>query len=428
MTDERLRSLDRAARATPQDAAAGKALARAYEQAGDRRAAWFEFARVARLGEAEARTTLDTWAPRAHPAQVVTRRPGLPEKVRRREVELVGEVLASDPVASDTRLVLPMRTHLLAADPVDLSARWKADAQGWPVALRGDDVVHANGSTLVVRDGETGEELGQTPLAGRIVDVIVWGDRALVVHEAPGIRRVSVIDVGAAALGRVLWSREWPANALELVRGARHRVVFVTRDRVEVVDLETGKTTCARALMTFQPRSVRYERVRVADARGVLLEEITPDLAGGPASIRVSELDLGRLQPRWSVEQHASVFTPALGDGVALLAMRRTVEQEARNTAVDRSTGAMRDMDERVNLDWVQWADGAIYQMSETIWPEGSVHEVVVRDPSTFERRGSYVLPWEPDQRVNLASFAHAVVALIGRRDRTVLVRIEADV
>jgi hypothetical protein len=427
MTDERLRSLDRAARATPQDAAAGKALARAYQQAGDRRAAWFEFARVARLGDAEARTTLDTWAPRAHPAQVVTRRPGLPEKVRRREVELVGEVLEGDPVASDTRLVLPMRTHLLAVDPLDLTVHWKVDAQAWPVALRGDDVVHASGSTLVVRDGETGEALGQTPLAGRIVDVIVWGDRALVVHEAPGIRRVSVLDVGAA-LGRVLWSREWPANALELVRAARHRVVLVTRDRVEVVELESGKTTCARALMTQQPRSNRYERVCVADARGVLLEEITPDLAGGPASVRVSELDLGRLQPRWSVEQHASVLTPALGDGVALLAIRRTAEQEARNVVVDRMTGATRNLDERLNMDWVEWANDAAYVVEETGWSKEAVHEIAVSDPSTLARRSSLPLPVDPTQTVTLVPFAHAVVAVLTRRDRTTLVRIEADV
>lgn len=418
MSDERLRSLDRAARANPNDVVAGKALARAHEQAGHRRAAWMEFARVGRLGDAEARTTLETWAPRSHPASVVTRRPGLPEKVRRREVDLMGEVLAGDPVASDTRLVLPMRTHLVAVDPMDWSVRWKVDAQGWPTALRGDDVVHANGSMLVVRDGETGDTLGQTPLAGRIIDVIVWGDRAVVVHEAPGIRRVSVMDVGAT-LGRVLWTREWPANALELVRGARHRVVFVTRDRVEVVELETGKTTCARALMTQQPRSVRYERVRVADPRGVLLEEITPDLAGGPATCRVSELDLGRLEARWRVEHSANMIDLALGDGVALLGVGDRLG--GRTVTVDRSSGVMRDVEEPLDLDELLWAEGVAYSI------EQPATDLVVRDPLTLAGRTRHGLPLEPLQPAVFVPLAHALIVVLPRRDRTTLVRIEAD-
>jgi hypothetical protein len=327
----------------------------------------------------------------------------------------MNEVLAGDPVASDTRLILPMRTHLVAVDPVDLSVRWKMEAQGWPTALRGDDVVHANGSTLVVRDGESGEALGQTPLAGRIIDVMVWGDRALVVHEAPGIHRVSALDVGTA-LGRVLWSREWPGNALELVRGARHRVVFVTRDRVEVVELETGKTTCARALMTQQPRSVRYERVRVADARGVLLEEITPDLAGGPATCNVSELDLARLEPRWRVEQRTNVLSLALGDGVAV--MSRQGEGEARNVAVDRSKGVMEDI-EPVDLTELQWVQGAAYGLNAAA--------LVVRDPSTLARQRSHDLPHASEGVVTIVPLSQAVVAVYGLRDRTTLVRIEAD-
>lgn len=435
MSDERRRSLERVARADPTDAAAGQALARALEQSGARRQAHLEHARLARQGQAEARAIVDGWAPRPHAAAAVTRRPALGEPVRQREVQVPGLVLAPCLLASDQRIVLPMRTGLVALDPDTLVERWSAPEQGWPAALRGDDVVHSGGPGLVLRDGADGAPLAELPLVGRVIELFTWGDRGLVVHDAPGVRRVSALDLGPAP-GRVLWTRDWPAGALDLIRPARRRLVVAGPQRVEVLELESGRTIAGQGLIAAGSRSTRWERARLADARGALVEEVTPDLTGGPAACRVSERDLTRLEPRWHIELPASQLEVALGLDVAVL---RSVGPDGPDgpdgapstTVVDRASGTSRRVDAPPGgLGGLAWSDGAAYRVECDGEPGPSNTPgaaLAVHDPRTLERRARHPLQVGPDLvEAQVLPLAGAVVVLLAHRDRTILVRLES--
>ena len=59
--------------------------------------------------------------------------------------------------------------------------------------------------------------------------------------------------------------------------------------------------------------------------------------------------------------------------------------------------------------------------------PEAMKPVLVLRDPATLARRTDHDLSHSPGQGVTFVPFAHAVVAVLTRRDRTVLVRIEGD-
>lgn len=414
MSDDRLRSLERAARVDPTDGSAGQALARAYELAGERRRAHLEHARLARAGSAEARATLDAWVPRAHPGASIARRHGLGPRVGPRVVPLPGAVMAARAVASDDRLLLPTRTRLVAVDPADLSEVWSAPGQAWPLALRGDDVLHPGGPGLVLRSGADGAPLTELSLAGRVVELFVWADRAVVVHDAPGVRRVSALDVGESP-GRALWTRECPTNGLQLVRPARHRIVVAGPQRVEVVEVESGRTVAGRELVASDPRSTG---ARVADARGVVVVTVSADRPAAPGEVRVSEHDLARLEPRWTVARPGSDAAVALGDGVVALALRER-EPEATFLVVDRATGATtRPADPPSDLRTLTWVDGAAYALD--------AGALSVHDPRSLERRARHELPATGPDLVDVdgVPFARAFVAVLSHRDRTTLVRL----
>ncbi|MCO5166729.1 MAG: hypothetical protein M9894_10235 [Planctomycetes bacterium] len=421
MSDDRLRALERAAQADPTDATAGHALAGALALAGERRRALLEHARLARLGSSESRATLDAWSPRPHAAATVAPRPALGARVRTRAVALPGAPLAARPVASDDHLLLPTRTRLVALAPGDLAERWSAPGQAWPLALRGDDVLHAGGPGLLLRDGGTGEVLGEVPIAGRVVALSTWSDRALVVHDAPGLRRVSAVDVGARP-GRQLWSREWPAGALTLALLARQRAALLAVDRAEVVEVETGRTSAALALVPPRPRGARWERARAGDPRGVIVEEVTPDLALGPARCLLGERDLGRLEPRWRLERTAETMDLALGPGVLLL--RRAGPGGAEVEVVDRATGEARFVpDLPPHLGFV-WAEGAAYLLEAG----SGAGALSLHDPRTLARAARHELAVGPDLvDADALPFADAVVVSLAHRDRTLIVRLETD-
>lgn len=417
MSDDRLRSLERAARAEPNDGAAGQALARAYELAGERRRALLEQARLARQGQADARAALDAWAPRPHPTAALIRRPAIGPQVRERTVTMAGAVLAARAVASDARLLLPTRTRLVALDPIELTEVWAAPGQAWPLALRGDDVLHAGGAGLVLRDGSDGAQLAEVALAGRVVDLFTWGDRAVVVHDAPGVRRVSAIDVGASP-GRVLWTRDAPTGAVDLVRLVRQRVVMSGPLRLEVLDVETGRTAAARALSPAQPRAQTGERVATTDARGVVV--VTADLAPTAAGVRVAEHDLSRLEPRWHVQEMADDVEVTLGDGVAALRFLRAGASTV--VVVDRATGSSSRPEAPPAHVGLTWVDGAAYALER----EAEAVSLAVHDARTLERRARHALPVGPDLvDVDAVPLAGAVIVVLAHRDRTVLVRLE---
>ncbi|MBX3470904.1 MAG: hypothetical protein KF878_28895 [Planctomycetes bacterium] len=399
--------------------ATGHALALALAQAGERRRAVLEHARLARAGHGPSRAALDAWAPRPHAAALVARRPALLGPARLRMLELPGSVLAGRPVASDEGLLLPTRTRLVSLSPGDLAERWSAPGQAWPVALRGDDALHAGGPGLLLRDGGSGEVLAEIALAGRVVELSTWGDRALVVHDAPGLRRVTALDVGARP-GRVLWSREWPPGGLEVARLVRLRVALISTDRAEVVDLESGRTIAALTLVPRRPRGGRWERARVADARGVVIEEVTPDLASGPAVCALAEHDLGRLEPRWRLERVADTLDLSLGD--AVLVLRRADASGVTTEVVDRATGQARPAESLPHLNLV-WAEGAAYLLD--VSDRGGA--LGVHDSTTLACRARHALAVGADLTdADVVSFTGAVVVTLGHRDRTVLVRLEA--
>lgn len=66
--DEDLRALERSARATPEDLAAGRAFADALLRRGDRRACFAELTRLARMGHLESRADVSRWLPWTGPA------------------------------------------------------------------------------------------------------------------------------------------------------------------------------------------------------------------------------------------------------------------------------------------------------------------------------------------------------------------------
>lgn len=422
MSDDRLRSLERAARVDPTDGAAGQALARAYELAGERRRAHLEHARLARAGSAAARATLDAWAPRPHAAAAIARRASLGPRVGRRVVPLPGSVIAARAVASDDRLLLPTRTRLVALDPGDLSEVWSAPGQAWPVALRGDDVLHPGGPGLILRSGADGALLSELPLAGRVVELFVWADRAVVVHDAPSVRRVSALDVGANP-GRVLWTHTWPTGVVDLVRPARHRVVLAGPRRVEAVELESGRTVAGRTLLPSHPRGRRWEGAQTADARGVVVVTVGADSTSTGAEVDIAEHDLARLEPRWRITERAHDLGVALGDGVVALLLRRA--EETTFIAVDRATGATNRPAAPPPDLRLMWVDGAAYALEARADVTTST-AVSVHDSRSLERRARHELPSTGPDLVDVdgVPFAGAFVAVFAHRDRTALVRL----
>ncbi|MCO5171858.1 MAG: hypothetical protein M9894_36625 [Planctomycetes bacterium] len=231
--DDRLRGLARAARADPSDGAAGRALARALEQAGDPFGAWREQCRLAAGGDARAWEELEAMPSGAREAG----------DVRQRTIDVDPRQLSLD----GRTLLLAQRGELLVLDAGDLSTRWVAS--GGRALAHGPVVIHADERerAVVVRDARDGRALGRAPLERDLVPVTIAaaGGRAAVRCErepAPGQPPVEgvtlVVDI-AAAVGAVLARHPEPPPTVGVVRGVR--LVHADDDALEARDLVSDR-------------------------------------------------------------------------------------------------------------------------------------------------------------------------------------------
>jgi hypothetical protein len=180
--DDRLRALERAARADPTDRAAAWALVRALEQAGDATGAWRERCRVAReLDDDDAWREL-TWRPTG------LREPGSVVRRQLADVQLVS--------AGPGAMILVGGGSLLALDPTTLETLWTAPVIGERVCV-GPYVAHGH-TELVLRLRATGQEVARAdppPMLdappGAITRLHASADRILasMVHETEDQRR-----------------------------------------------------------------------------------------------------------------------------------------------------------------------------------------------------------------------------------------------
>lgn len=154
--DDQLRALERAARAAPDDRAAGWALVRGLERAGDEVAAWRELCRLARAGDDAAWEGL-AWTPRG--AMSFGRR------IERRLGTDAVSVVSTGP----GEVVLVEGDALLALDPATLTTRWSRPATQYaPSCVTGPYVVRLDGAafgfsspSITVSDRHGGGEVTQ---------------------------------------------------------------------------------------------------------------------------------------------------------------------------------------------------------------------------------------------------------------------------
>jgi hypothetical protein len=214
LSDEELRSLERAARERPFDVEAAWLLARALERDGRRRALHLELARLARQGDAEARGRIAAWPVRPSlrsSLQPRAARPAALAKVSRMQKLEATSPMVAGVLATSRHLVVVHRVRGLTVLGLrDLEQRFSLrDVDGCReqvVALRGDDVVHATGAGLALRDAESGDVLATAELPGAPTHLSIEGDRAVVaVASESGEARLIGLDAGAS-FGRVLWS------------------------------------------------------------------------------------------------------------------------------------------------------------------------------------------------------------------------------
>ncbi|MEZ0227005.1 MAG: hypothetical protein ACAI25_00145 [Planctomycetota bacterium] len=232
MSDEELRHLERESQAHPQDGELGWRYARALERAGDRRSFLVEASRLARLGHADAKAaTRDAVALTA---------PGLqrgrgrrcsplrePWKTREGRVAVTGQ--ASIVAATERVLYLVNDEALVAVDTVGLRELWRRRRiDHGPLALRGEDVVIAEGRELVLLDEATGSELARSRQLGRIHELFAEEDRSVACIGANDGRLwlLAGIDLGRS-LGRARWKRIHPRDTTGTVHGTLDGVAFV---------------------------------------------------------------------------------------------------------------------------------------------------------------------------------------------------------
>lgn len=365
MSDERLRALERAARADPSDLAAGRALAHALLQAGERRKAFYEYSRLARAGDGVAVRAVREWQPRAHMQphgpKVSSSASALTGAVRRAEWRGRQPPYTTPLLVSDgERVVMIDVRHVRALGP-DLRLAWEHPVRtATRAALRGDDVLHSDGLCLVAREGASGVELDRVELdLPTIVGVLVDGDRAFVMdHTSPGhASRVVALDVGDR-FGHVLWSRTSQGS---LTLAGPHLVV-VEGDRIDLWRLDSGHDDGSRRILP-RGRSRRSEVVDSIDERGIVTRESA--WAPGDLATSVTEYALPTLEPRWRIESRSRFGGAFLLGDVALIhgSMRPGLPRPATLMVVDRTTGVV--LAERVLEDFLH---GECARAGDTIY------------------------------------------------------------
>ncbi len=211
MADEDLRSLERAARERPDDAATGRAFARALARYGESHRELVEWLRLARLGDSEACDTIRWWGGRYGHLS----RHSLPENLSVRSRPLADRAAVGIAGATRSRVVVESLEGVHLLDPESLEEVVGIAAPGEEglvhAATCGDDVIVARGGWIALHD-EKGRQLERLTLGGEIRPLAVFDGRIVVVAEhedAETPSRLCILDAGVG-LGRVL-DKQFPA-------------------------------------------------------------------------------------------------------------------------------------------------------------------------------------------------------------------------
>ncbi len=194
MSDERLRDLERRARANPADLALGHELLRALERAGERGRALDELRRLGRAGDAEARRRVERLLPPRGTRLLVAPRDGVknPENVATSTVRIPMQGQVRWRGTNDDVTVAVDEAAVLAIDVRTLAPLWRRSLDessprttlGWDAFLEVD-----YGPNVRVLDARLGTTRAVHPLPGSLLRDVVAGFEdallALTIDEVP---------------------------------------------------------------------------------------------------------------------------------------------------------------------------------------------------------------------------------------------------
>ncbi|MBX3470126.1 MAG: hypothetical protein KF878_24890 [Planctomycetes bacterium] len=330
--DDRLRALERAARADPADLVAGRALVQALDQAGDEVGAWRERCRLARGGDEDAWRALT-----ALPAGA--RAPG-------EAIERVFEGAYS--AEADARTVLLVGPTLEALDAATLAPRWSISGAQAHALLVGPYVAHApaEASEVVLRLARTGEGVARVAAPGPVTALHATFDRLIVTCEGFPESRSVIVDLGEAPGATLAVRVDRPPYQSTVAAGRGLRVV----------------TKHESVAAVFEARGVDDDVVRWS-TRDTIYSLSDLGLVVGRArqgSSAVSELEPGAGAPRWT----SSFRPPWMVDGAALASdlvilsmgehadtVPELITGDMGVLTLDRRTGAL-GWERRWRLDW----------------------------------------------------------------------------
>jgi hypothetical protein len=334
--DDRLRRIERDARARPDDLSAGRTLAQELARAGERVSTWREWCRLARQGELEAWDALER-----RPVALRAR----PSSVARRMLRPAAQPLVTDAFGRDT--IAFAGETLSVVDPVTLATRWSAQVEGLGLAVacgpRVARIAPEAGDALIIHDALTGAELGRTRL-GRNECVVErlesTADRIVVWARDHGVRgpgRVLTFDAG-----------EKPAAGVASLR-VREQTTPIAAMHGHLVCAEQAKDglhVSARPVDGGPPRWSLPGSLLAADARGALLVSWPEGGRYDPEPSVLTEVDLATGARRWRREgEPVRAGAVRLAPGVVVQASRldgnpmRPEDEVLQVRALDRTNG-----------------------------------------------------------------------------------------
>lgn len=332
--DDRLRALERAARADPADLVAGRALVQALEQAGEEVGAWRERCRLARGGDEDAWRALT-----ALPAGAWS--PGEP-------IERLFEGAYS--AEADARTVLLAGPTLEALDAANLAPRWSiSGAQGHSL-LVGPYVAHAPAEAreVVLRLTATGDEVARVATPGPVTVLHATLDRLIVTCEQGFESRSVIVDLGEAPGATLAVRVDRPPYQSTVAAGRGLRVVVKHESVAAVFE--------ARGVDDDVVRWRTRDKPSVMSDVGVVVEHL-----GGRAGRDAYELTPERGEQRWRQRMASpwGLVAAALAGDTALLVVGEAYPDFAslapprsRLVALDRCRGGASRWEQRWSLEW----------------------------------------------------------------------------
>lgn len=368
--DEHFRSLERAVRAAPADLALGSRLAHALMQSGNRRRAFREYGRLARLGDPGAGRVVETWAPRPHGLATSSTRRSMtkPRIVRRRKLSRLS-LVGRPPIASEDRLVVAAAGRTVAVDLETLAVAWEEPIWGLPVVL-GDDVLHIDREgDLVLRDARNGAVLAGASGLCKAKDVAAVLDRVVVIDELAlntyQARAFALEEHGLEAL-------PWRVDGPRSVHPVGPYAVLVGWDRLDVVSIDSGKTEGSCSMAPIGGDGPHFEQVKGTDQTGLLIVGVAKH---DPSEVgtTVVERSLPKLDVKWRFDVTGQQAGACFAGHRVLVLVHGYDQGPDRLLLLDRATGRL---------------------LRESVLAGVASHQPVAVDPSTI-----YVVAGDPELR-----------------------------